>query len=147
MDILSDLKVLLENDRKNLQLSIERAKEARDKAPSAMESHSDSSRSQNEKLVDALEYEYKVFIERLKLIPDKVADDTSNVGLWSLIKINNGSTNPIILLVPEGFGGKKIGNITTITINAPLGKVIYNKRFGEKYTFQDKDCTIEKISL
>jgi len=146
MDILAELKKTLEKNRENLVLSIERAKEARDKAPSAMESHHDTTRNQNEKLVAALESELKEFDRRIEKLPDKLLDNNEVISLWSLVKLKNADNKLSILLVPEGFGGKKLGDITTVTASTPLGMAVLNKTVGENYEINSIVGTVEEIS-
>ena len=62
------VKKCLGKQRDSLLEAIERTKEAKDNAPSAMESHSDTSRSQNEKLVVALEEQLSEIIKYEKSV-------------------------------------------------------------------------------
>ncbi|EKE05401.1 MAG: hypothetical protein ACD_19C00316G0002 [uncultured bacterium] len=126
MDFNKLLKQKLIEKREKLIKGLTAAKEARDKAPTAMESHSDTTRSQNERLAVALESEL------IKL--DIIISDFSS-SEWKCVELSIGDKALKVCLVPEGFGGEDIGDVKLISSNSPLGSVISGKKKGEEFTF------------
>lgn len=127
MDIISVLKKELLKDRQKLKLSIESAKDARDNAPSAMESHHDTTRNQSEKLVMALEQKLKELDEKIERIPGLPVEGLDTLELWHAARIQINNKTIKVLLVPEGYGGKTIDSIKTVSIDSQLGKAVIHK--------------------
>ena len=144
MNYLEKLKKVLSEDRRKLVQSIEQARFTRDNSPSAMESHSDTTKSQYEKLVYALEQKLKELDRMISHIPDKILTK-SDVSLWQVVEFDLGENKLTVMLVPEGFGGKKFDTVTTLAINTPLGSAIENKTIGKEFLFGDKKGKIIKI--
>lgn len=122
----------LKGKEKVLKERIGGFKKTRDEAQSAMESHHDTTKSEMEKMVLSLEQELvrakssreqltKSFLEREK-------SKTPKVGLGSLIHLQIDEKPAIFCLVPEGIGGEKIGQITLLSVNSPLGKKLIGKK-------------------
>lgn len=122
LDYLKDQKVLLERSR-------DQAKAARDSAPSAMESHSDTTRSEKEKLVTAL--------ERDILAMDGYIKTAQKMDLKYFQLVGDNSTMKV-LLVSEGMGGKKIDDIVLLSAASPLGILITGKKPGEELEFNGR---------
>jgi hypothetical protein len=99
----------LEEEMAVLQKSLETAKIAQRNAPSAMESHSDTTRSEMEKMVTALEID----INKVKVNIKKLADFEPKY--YELDKLK-------LVLVPEGIGGRKIDGVMLVSQNSPIGK-------------------------
>ena len=112
--------------REKLTKGLTAAKEARDKAPTAMESHSDTTRSQNERMVVALESEI------IKL--DKIINDFSSHE-WKRVDLILGNEILKVCFVPEGLGGENVGDVKLISSNSPLGSVISGKKKGNEFVF------------
>ena len=109
MDYIADLLNSLSLEKTTLENSLAQAKKTRDSAPSAMESHSDTTRSEFEKMATALEEQLDVIKNNIKLItahPEQIVPH----GKY--------------LLVPDGLGGKKIGDMITVSVSSPLGKTL-----------------------
>ena len=123
---------LIEEKRK-LLFARDQAKTARDNAPSAMESHSDTSRSENEKLVFALDNEIKVN-----------ESCTTVISNTDLICFNLVSDNAVlkVVIVPEGMGGSKVGDMMLISGNSPLGLKLIGKSRGDKLEFNGVDWIV-----
>ena len=92
-----------------LEKSLAAAKRAQREAPSAMESHSDTTKSEMEKLVTALEMN----LGRLKESEKKLEN-------YELRYFETDGRK--IVLVPEGMGGDKIGEILLVSETTPLGQ-------------------------
>ena len=105
-----------EKIRKNLQRrravferALVEAKQAQKDAPSAMESASNTTRSEMEKLVTALELDLKKLAESEK----KLIGYTPKYFEVDRRKV---------VLVPEGMGGDKIGEVLLVSETTPLGQ-------------------------
>ena len=144
MNYLKELRTLLENDRSKIVSTLKNEKTIRDSSPSAMESHHDTTRNQTEKLIQALETQLKELEEKLKEIPKK-APKTNSASLWTVVEVKLGDGEMIVLLVPEGLGGKNIGDIKTLSITSPLGQSITNKKVGSEFTVNNNTGKIVKI--
>lgn len=118
MEVKSELKKVLENQKKTMEEALVRAREAQRNAPSAMESHSDTTRSEKEKLVTAIEMNLKRIGQLLQKLD--VADGDSK--LWSVHEVELGGGKVKCCLVPEGMGGHKIGDLQMVSADSPLGK-------------------------
>ncbi|TSC86403.1 MAG: Uncharacterized protein G01um101416_676 [Microgenomates group bacterium Gr01-1014_16] len=91
-----------------VEKSLSAARFARDNAPSAMESHSDTTRADQEKLVRALEERVKLVGEQMKILAKAEVKYVEHNGMK-------------LVLVPEGMGGKKIEDVMLVSVNSPLG--------------------------
>ena len=94
MDKLQIVNEFLTKRKEGLLKALEKAKEARNNAPGAMESHSDTSRSQNEKLVAALEDQ----LEDLDIIAGRMASGNQSFPFFTVSF--NGEKKDFII-VPE----------------------------------------------
>jgi transcription elongation GreA/GreB family factor len=128
---------LLEKEKDLLMRSLVKAKFARDNAPSAMESHSDTTRSEQEKLVTALEMEIDKLDQDLNKLVD-VNNTDNKVGLWSYVEIRSGERMLKFVLVPRGMGGKKIEDTQLVSIDSPVGNRLIGKTKGEEMEFNGK---------
>ncbi len=124
-------------DRKtNLLKAITKAKDARDNAPSATESHSDTRRSQAEKLVVALEIELNNI--------QKVEDNPQDVKLvYFEVEINYVLNK--FLLVPSGMGGAELNGIRFLSEDTPLGNELKSKNTGDEFDFNGQKIKILKV--
>ena len=125
---------ILDKKIKGIENAILSGKISRDMAPSAMESHSDTTRSEKEKLVYALEKE----LDNLKALKD----EDLNPIIYR-IKIGNDTKN--ICLVPEGLGGENKGEIKLVSSISPLGLNLINKKAKDEFVFNNQ--TIKVLSV
>jgi hypothetical protein len=116
----------LQKQKELLVRSRDQAKAARDSAPSAMESHSDTTRSEKEKLVFALDRDIAAMDGYIKSAKKMDPEYLELVGQNSVMKV---------LLVPAGIGGKKIGDILLLGLNSPLGQAVAGKKSGDGFEF------------
>lgn len=119
MYYLLEIKNHLTKEREKLVEALNHAKEARDDAPNAMESHSDTTRNQTEKLVHAFELKLYELDNLIQKIPNKVL---SSSHVWQLKEIKLNGINMTIVIVPEGLGGRKIGELFLVSESSDLGK-------------------------
>jgi hypothetical protein len=101
-----------EKERQALLRSLVDAKRARNEAPKPTESHSDTTMSEKEKIVTALELDLRKLEENLK----KLAK-----AKLSYVELENGMK---LVLVPEGMGGGVIDGVRLVSENAPLAQKI-----------------------
>ncbi|KKU57235.1 MAG: hypothetical protein UX80_C0022G0015 [Candidatus Amesbacteria bacterium GW2011_GWA2_47_11b] len=92
-----------------LERALAEARKAQKDAPGAMESYSDTTKSEMEKLVTALELDLKKLAESEKKL-------TSYTPKYFEMEGRK------IVLVPEGMGGDKIGEVLLVSETTPLGK-------------------------
>lgn len=147
MDWLEELKKKLQTRRGKLILGIESAKKERDQAPSAMESHSDTSRSEKEKLIYALENDLKILDEIIQNAPNNLSNlnSESTVSEWRYVEILLGENLLKICIVPEGVGGEVINNVRLLSGASLLGELILNKKRGDKFSFKGQEGIIKEI--
>lgn len=128
----------LDKQRESLLKALEKAKEARDNAPGAMESHSDTTRSQNEKLVEALEQQLK-----------ELEGATKKINLagkqFPYFKTSFSQEKKKFILVPEGLGGQEIDGVRLLSESSPLGLLLACKNVGDKFEFNSQQIEILKI--
>jgi|SRR3989344_9414156 len=124
---------MLEKEKSTLEEAKARAKFARDNAPSANESHSDTTRSEQEKLVFALEEELKKLKNELKILEKGEGD-------WKYCEIDNGGVRMKIVL--GSMGGKKIGDIVLLSKLSPLGKELTGKKGGDWFEFMERKVEV-----
>ena len=122
----SQIQKIIDKKLLNIKKAILSAKNARDLAPSAMESHSDTTRSEKEKLINALQEEL-----------DKLDSLMENISDLKLYKIKLGEEIMKVCMVPDGLGGEKVDDIRLLSFNSPLGKEISGKKVGDKILFNN----------
>lgn len=147
MNWLEELKKQLQLRREKLFLGIESAKKERDHAPSAIESHSDTTRSEKEKLIYALENDLQKLDEIILSVPNNLnnLDDSLIVSDWRYVEISLAGNILNIYIVPEGIGGEIIKDTRLLSGITPLGKIILGKKMGEKFIFNGQEGKIVKI--
>ena len=130
-----------QNKRNQLLKGIKVAKKARDTSPSAMESASDTTRNENEKLVFALNLELKKLDSIISKIPTDISkkDKELRVEDWCRAKITVGNNIMSVCLVPEGLGGEMIDDVRLLSSSTPLGKVLLNKKVKDEFTFNEQE--------
>ncbi|MEK9201284.1 MAG: hypothetical protein AAB909_04925 [Patescibacteria group bacterium] len=112
---------LFKKERELLVRARDHARVTRDSAPTANESHSDTTRSEHEKLVSALDEQIWILDQGMKSL------EKSEVNYF---EINNGGMKMKLVIVPEGMGGKKIDDVQVISVTTPLGVLLKGKQAG-----------------
>jgi predicted metallo-beta-lactamase superfamily hydrolase len=115
MDIKDELTRIFLDQIQVLEESLATAREAQRNAPSAMESASNTTRSEMERMVSALEID----IARLKKQIKQLDSFEIKIG-----EIEIKGKKIKCCLVPAGMGGNKIGDIQMVSIDSPLGKIM-----------------------
>jgi len=110
MNCLILIKNLLGTEKIDLEKSLEQAEKSRREAPSAMESASDTTRARYEYLITGLREKIKLLEQQISLIPEKLP-----VGpMWHCFDK--------YILVPEGFGGRKIKEMFLVSVDSSMGE-------------------------
>ena len=126
----------LVNKKTNLENAIERAKDARDNAPAATESHSDTRRSQAEKLITVFEAE----LDDLVMLTKKIS-----AAQLAYIELEIDYIRNKFLIVPSGMGGSEMENIRFISEDTPMGLSVMNRKIGETFDFNNQKIKILKV--
>ncbi len=137
---LEQIRKLFEHKLQILEKSLAEARIAQRNAPSAMESHSDTTRSEMEKMVTALEIEINNLMKKMALIPNSQPPANSPAQLWQQVKVDNAGTPLKVIVVPDGMGGDTIGEIKLISETTRLGRAILGKKAGES-------CDIDSLKV
>jgi len=146
MDRIELIKEHLNREKEFLLKALQAAKETRDSAPAATESHSDTTRSQYEKLVIALEEKVRSIDDFSSILPKNLeSKKTGPISLWSYVEISLNKNIIKLILVPEGMGGKELEGIKLISDNSPLGSLLIGKKLGEKFEFNEQRGKVLKI--
>ncbi|KKS32445.1 MAG: hypothetical protein UU93_C0007G0050 [Candidatus Amesbacteria bacterium GW2011_GWA2_42_12] len=103
-----------------MKKSLKEAKIAQLNAPSAMESHSDTTKSEMEKLVTALEIDISRQKNYLSLVPNNLTPSNQKIELWKNVRVNNKGILMNIIIVPDGMGGDTIDGIRLVSETTPL---------------------------
>lgn len=143
MDYLGQLKKEFLGGKKQLEVAIAHARRARDEAPSATESHSDTSRATNERLVNALEAKMAELEELIAQIPMQIPQ-SNKVGVWDKVVLVSPTMRMEVVLVPEGYGGKQIGELRLVSPDSPLGTNLIGQKFGSKFNMGSNEFEISK---
>lgn len=121
--------------REDLVKSRREYKEAAKDAPSAMQSHSDTSRFQFNTLAENIDIQIQKLDEAVALIKESGEKSVkTEIGAFVAIKENN--RKKYFYLVPEGAGGFEVKRdrsiIRALAINSPIGKYFFGKKIGDK---------------
>ncbi len=128
MDRLLAIRKQFEQKKELLERALADARRARAEAPTPTESHSDTTMSEKEKLITALEIDLANINKFLSVIPQAVTQGET-IQMWSYVQTDKMK----LLIVPDGMGGGQIQDIRLISAGTPLGKAILGKRIGDKF--------------
>lgn len=126
--------------------SLKEARLAQQNAPSANESHSDTTRSEMEKMVTALEINIQRQKNYLKLIPLDSRPSNGKVGLWQYAKLNNGGEPMEIIVVPDGMGGDMVDGVRLVSEITPMVVAILGKRATESADFNGRKVILLEVA-
>ena len=145
MDFKAKILEFLKKEEVALTRSWEWAKDARDRAPSAAESHSDTTRSEQEKLVQALERDIKTLRGYLREVEKMSKRAVAMIGKWSYVELDSNGIEMKVFMVREGMGGKSIGEVRLVSVAAPLGKALEGKGGGETAEINGRVVKIRRV--
>ena len=136
MDHLKILKKHLLDELKKTEDVLASTKISRNNSPSAMESHSDETRSRLEGVITMLEHKVKEINGFIKSIPTEKQTSTV-IQLWSSADVELPDGKLKIFIVPEGLGGKQIEGTKFVSSKTPIGLSLLGKKAGEAFFFND----------
>lgn len=127
-----------------LKRGIDGAKSERDNAPSAMESHSDQTRSVAEQLHASLEREYRS-CAKLKGIVKRLPIFHNQADLNTIVTVSTLGVSREYLLVPEGLGGIKVGTTFLLSEKSPLAQALIGHSSGYKFIYSDQSFVLNSV--
>lgn len=145
IDKLAVIKKSLEEESKTIQNALNIATSARDSAPSAMESHHDTTRNQSEKLASNLNIQLTNLKNMIESLPEALPEDQKRIDLWSFVELIGNNSRLSIIMVPEGFGGKECDNVKLVSVQAPIGKYLLGKKTGDNISILDNRFIISTV--
>ena len=92
---------------------------------------------------DKIHNQLLIFKNQLRAIKSiSITDKKNKAGVWSFIK-----TNKSFYFISIGLGKQIIDNnaINIISLSSPIGKLLNNKKKGDKIVFNNKEELIENI--
>jgi len=144
MNHLELLRKEIKSNLKKTQEVLRQTRKDRDDSPSAMESHSDTSRSKLER--DATLHELR--IKKLKAFLETVPEKTraaKKVGMWNLVEVEVPTGLMRIVIVPEGLGGIFLDDVRCISDKTSLGAAIVGKKQKDSFEFNSTRGVVRLI--
>ncbi|MCW8966493.1 MAG: GreA/GreB family elongation factor [Candidatus Pacearchaeota archaeon] len=148
-DILEEVLHSLEKVLYEVKASSKHTKEQAIQAPSASESHSDTSKNQLQALSYSLDERVYTLEEEIKaIISYKVIDNLSKVVLGSLVELENldSGEEKYYYVLPAGAGTQvqtEKGLVNIITTKSPIFVSMFGKIEGDDFEFRYGDLTQE----
>ncbi len=121
----------LVKEKKEMIDSIEKITISRDESPLPNDTRSDTSRIQADNMLTALKGKLKALDNLLSELPKNINDEGSKAGVWSYTELVSDNFKIKLILVPEGYGGREVGEIKTVSMSTPLAEAIIDKFRGE----------------
>ena len=136
----------LERQKSELESGLASARQTALEAPGAMQSHSDTTKSQMHTLAANLEKMIKDKEAAIRYLNDPLngsPDRNETISNGALIEIQDeNNAKKFYLLVPDGGAGVNVnvGNIavTSLTMRTPLGSALTGKKIGDTAAIQNK---------
>lgn len=154
-EVIKELEIQKLQIEEGLKTTLKSAAEA----PSAMQSHSDTTRSQMHRLAEELRNsltEKERAISALRNLPEEQLQRSEVVQIGSVVEVQeSGDKRSFYFILPEG-GGTEVKNekqrIVVITSRTPLAAVLFGKKKGNIAKFQiptaskkDREMTILNV--
>ena len=136
---------------KELESSINRLQEEVINSPHAMQSWSDTTRSQTRGLISDLQPRLKSLKDCLESLKDsQLALPVKKIKTGALAKISLGGETAFYFFIPPGTAGQTIilkeQTINLISSGSPLFKALQNKKAGYKTVFLKQNLEILEIA-
>jgi len=137
----------LERQKSELEAGLNSAKQAAKDSPSAMESHSDTTRNQMQILATnfkTMAEEKEIAIRSLNKLLDSGKNHFDSVKDGAVIETEGENKEKrFYAVVPEGGAGATVNEngimVTSITLKTPLGKALADRKTGETATLLGKN--------
>ena len=134
--------VTLEKEKADNEESLKQTRQAAMDAPSAMQSHSDTTRSQMEHLAENFERfiaQKKAAIENLGTFKKEIPTSGDGIKIGSLIEVaDEKNTRHFYFILPFGGGvtvtDKEGRSIVVLSASASLGRALLGKKSGNNVT-------------
>lgn len=153
MDKKEVLKLVLQEVETNLQILINSAVEAREA------STSEESKAENKYDTRGLEASYlagaqakraesfKEVVYKIRQMALRDYSDRDPIGISALVELEvEGQSKWIFILPASGITVSYKGvRIQVVTLEAPLGRAMWNKKAGDEFTFNGKEYGILKV--
>jgi len=133
----------LQKEVSELEANITSMHQAAIDAPSAMQSHSDTTKFQMNALKDDVEKQLSTkngeleMLEKFEITPVMSSEEVSN---GSIVKIKDGEKEINYLFLEGGSGIQaedELGNIVIVVgENSPMGKILFGKKIGDEIITQ-----------
>ena len=143
--IVNEIIKELERQRSELETGLASARQAAMESPGAMQSHSDTTKSQMHTLASNIEKLIKEKTSAINALKNNPASEGSSkkIGIGTLVETEGENGRKIFYLIaPEGGAGAVIerGNekITSITPGTPLGSALLEKRIGDTAVLKNR---------
>lgn len=141
--LIAEIIKKLEIEKLQIEMSLKTTLQAAVEAPSAMQSHSDTRKSQMHALADNfrnLLVEKERAISALRNLPESQLQQSEVVQISSVVEVQeSGDKQSFYFVLPEG-GGIEIKNkkqcIVVVTSRAPFATVLIGKKKGDSIKFQ-----------
>ncbi|MCL4404162.1 GreA/GreB family elongation factor [Patescibacteria group bacterium] len=141
-DLIEKVIESLERDKASAEAGLASAREGAKEAPSAMESHSDTTRSQMQHLAENLEKDIQEKESGIMALGDfktSVGPAKGDVSVGSVVSITDEAERRFIYFILPAGGGTKVetdgASITVLSSTAPLAQALIGKRAGETVSF------------
>ncbi|MBU1178972.1 hypothetical protein KKB69_01370 [Patescibacteria group bacterium] len=123
----------LSSKLKELEEQIQKTEQQRREAPSAMQSWSDTTRFQTEKIIDDLDAEKGRMIEHADFLKSLVMGEKTKIEPGALVEISRDGQSSFyfISLFPDLELELDGSFIKFVSVNAPLTKQLLNKKPGD----------------
>ncbi len=140
-----NLSEILHNRLNSFNRQIKQAIYARNHAPDRNEARYDSSRGEQENLLDSLSQEKKNLLN-LKKSLSRFPKFNKTATLNSLVTLKSHQAGEkTYLLVPEGLGGSTVNSVFLLSINSLLAQKFLNQKTGFQFNFNDISYQIASI--
>lgn len=135
-NLIERLLINLEEEAESLRNSAESARQAAIDAPGAMQSKSDTTKSQMSRLAENLSSLYHQTQRSISALREIDTSRTCKVvEIGAIVKIKEGQNEDYYFILPPGCGGQSIKlekqEVNTIAVNSPMAQVLLNKKAGD----------------
>jgi hypothetical protein len=145
IDKIKLIRSCLEKEERDFNNAIKKIVIARNESPIPMESHSDTSRIQADKMLGELNTKINTLEKLIYDLPVRIPDNFEKIELWNFVNLSKPNLQIKLILVPEGYGGREFDGVKLVTISTPLGKALYGKRINELITVNESGFLIKVI--
>ncbi len=140
-DFIEQVVILMEGESEKIKSSFESSRKAAIEAPGAMQSKSDTTKSQMSVLAGNFHDSFlklQSSIAAIKRID--VSKKYERVGVGAIVLVQEGKTKAYYFVMPPDSGSHEVqygdGKVCTISLNSPIAQALVRKKAGEQIKFQ-----------